>query len=86
MTSEDGVTTVFAPGKTAKKLAENQLDGRVMASLATSDNSLFLRTDTALYRLQLPRGAVAPDKPVAVRPTPRTAPNRVMRTEYIAPK
>ena len=51
-TNEEGVTTVMEAGTTAKKLAENRVDGRTLASLATSDHAIFLRTDTALYRIQ----------------------------------
>jgi hypothetical protein len=42
----------MAAGKTAEKLAENQVDGRTLASLATSDGAIFLRTDKALYRIE----------------------------------
>lgn len=52
LTDEIGKTTVIAPGKKFEGLAENQLPGRTLASLATADSALFLRTDTALYRLQ----------------------------------
>lgn len=49
---EDGKCTVIAPGKEYKVLAENQLPGRTLASISTADGAMFLRTDTALYRLQ----------------------------------
>jgi outer membrane protein assembly factor BamB len=49
--SEEGVATVLAPGKTFRKLAANQLDGATLASMAISDQSIFIRTDSALYRL-----------------------------------
>jgi len=51
-TNEDGLTTVMAAGKAAKKLFANQVEGRTLASLATSDHAIFLRTDKALYRIQ----------------------------------
>ena len=51
-TNEEGLTTVIAAAKTPKKLAENQIDGRTLASLATSDHAIFLRTDQALYRIE----------------------------------
>lgn len=51
ITDENGVTKVIAPGKTFQELATNELPGRTLASLATADGALFLRTDTALYRL-----------------------------------
>jgi outer membrane protein assembly factor BamB len=51
ITNETGVTKVLAPGKTYQELAVNELPGRTLASLATADGALFLRTDTTLYRL-----------------------------------
>ena len=79
LTNEEGVTTVLAPGKTAKKLAENTLDGRVMASLATADHAIFVRTDTSLYRLQLPTGTTSKRNPVAARARPQASPMPVAR-------
>lgn len=49
--AEQGVTTVIAPGKAFRRLATNPLDGGLLASLAVSNGSLFLRTDTHLYRI-----------------------------------
>jgi outer membrane protein assembly factor BamB len=49
--SEEGVTTVFAPGRTFQRLGENHLDGSSLASIAVSDRSFFIRTDTHLYRI-----------------------------------
>jgi outer membrane protein assembly factor BamB len=49
--SEEGITTVFTPGKTFQRLAVNRLDGTTLASIAVSDGSLFIRTDTHLYRI-----------------------------------
>lgn len=49
--SEEGMTTVFAPGKTFQRLGVNRLDGTTLASIAVSDGSLFIRTDTHLYRI-----------------------------------
>lgn len=51
-TTEDGATTVIAPGKEYAELAKNQLDGRVLSSLAISDAAIFLRTDSHLYRIE----------------------------------
>jgi hypothetical protein len=45
------MTTVFAPGKTFQRLGVNRLDGTTLASIAVSDGSLFIRTDTHLYRI-----------------------------------
>jgi outer membrane protein assembly factor BamB len=49
--SEEGVTTVLAPGKEFRRLATNSLDGLTLASIAVSNGSLFIRTDTHLYRI-----------------------------------
>ena len=50
--AEDGKTAVVRPGRQFTPLAENKLDGRVMASVAIADGAFFLRTDTHLYRIQ----------------------------------
>ncbi len=49
--SEEGMTTVFAPGKVFRRLGANRLDGTTLASIAVADRSLFIRTDTHLYRI-----------------------------------
>ena len=49
--SEDGKTTVLAPGKEFRTLATNQLDGATLASMAVSDGSLFFRSSRHLYRI-----------------------------------
>ncbi len=49
--SEEGESVVIAPGKTFQKLATNQLDGATLASIAVSNGSLFIRSQTHLYRL-----------------------------------
>ena len=49
--SEEGVTTVIAPSKTFRRLAVSQLDGSTLASLAISDGSIFIRSQTHLYRI-----------------------------------
>ncbi|MCL4203777.1 MAG: PQQ-binding-like beta-propeller repeat protein [Pirellulaceae bacterium] len=49
--SEDGTTTVIQPGTPFRQLAANKLDGRIMATPAFVDSSIFLRTDTHLYRI-----------------------------------
>ena len=50
--NELGKTTVIAPGREFKKLAENTLPGGFMASPAVTDNALILRTKTDLYRIE----------------------------------
>lgn len=49
--NEEGVTTVIAPGKEFKKLAANTLDGAMLASMAIADRSIFIRTNSHLYRI-----------------------------------
>jgi outer membrane protein assembly factor BamB len=49
--SEEGETVVIAPGKQYKVLAKNQLDGPVLASMAVSRGSFFIRSQTHLYRV-----------------------------------
>jgi outer membrane protein assembly factor BamB len=49
--SEEGVTTVVAPGRVFKKLAANTLDGAMFASMAVADRSIFIRTNSHLYRI-----------------------------------
>ena len=49
--SEDGLTTVVAPGSEFRLLATNHLDGTTYASMAVSDRSFFIRTGTSLYRI-----------------------------------
>ena len=47
----EGRTTIFKPGDTYQQLKQNQLEGRFMASPAVSGQSLILRTDMAIYRI-----------------------------------
>ncbi len=50
-TSEDGVTTVLKAGPKFEVLAENNLDGYTLSSLAISDGQIFLRTAEYLYTI-----------------------------------
>lgn len=50
--SEKNLTTVLAPGREYRVLAENQLEERVMATPAVTGNALLLRSKTHLYRLE----------------------------------
>jgi outer membrane protein assembly factor BamB len=52
--SEEGVTTVIAPGREFRRLAVNRLDGAMLASMAVSDGALVIRTDRHLYRIGVP--------------------------------
>jgi outer membrane protein assembly factor BamB len=49
--SEEGVTTVLAPGRQFKALATSRLDGRTLASMAIADAAIFVRSSTSLYRI-----------------------------------
>ena len=49
--SEEGASTVLAPGKEFRQLAAAALDGAILASMAVSERSIFIRTNTHLYRI-----------------------------------
>jgi outer membrane protein assembly factor BamB len=49
--SEEGVATVIAPGKEFRRLSVNTLDGTTFASIAVSQQTLFIRSDSHLYRI-----------------------------------
>lgn len=49
--NEEGKVVVFSASEKFEKLAENKLDDGFMASPAVSGSSLFLRTKSALYRI-----------------------------------
>ena len=49
--SEDGVVTVIEPGRSYRQLASNTLNGATLASMAIARGSIFIRTDTHLYRI-----------------------------------
>ena len=49
--SEEGESVVLAPGQQLKPLATNQLDGRTLASMAVANGSIFIRSETHLYRI-----------------------------------
>ena len=48
---KDGKTTVVKAGRRFEKLAENKLEGVVVATPAILDRTIFLRTDSHLYRI-----------------------------------
>ena len=50
--AEDGLCHVLQPGRTYRKLGENRLEGRTLASPAVVGSAMFVRTDKALYRLE----------------------------------
>lgn len=49
VTSEEGLTTVIAPGTEYRDFARNQLFGQTKASIAIHGSSLIVRTDPVLY-------------------------------------
>ena len=49
--SHEGKVTVIRPGRDAEVVAENQLDGKIMASPAIVEDSIILRTDKSIYRI-----------------------------------
>lgn len=55
--AEQGVTTVIAPGREARKLATNKLEGALLASMAVANGSFFMRTDSHLYRIATRAGS-----------------------------
>jgi outer membrane protein assembly factor BamB len=50
--NEDGESVVIEPGTSFRKLAVNKLDGRTLASMAVSGGSMFIRSETHLYRIE----------------------------------
>jgi len=51
LANREGETFVIAPGRTYELLATNRLDGRIFATPAAVGDSLYVRTDEALYRI-----------------------------------
>lgn len=51
---EAGTMTVLQPGTEYRLVSTNTLEGRTLATPAFVDRSIFLRTDTHLYRLEKP--------------------------------
>lgn len=51
VTNEEGVTTVVKAGAEFEILAENELDGYTLSSIAVSEGRIFFRTDKYLYCL-----------------------------------
>lgn len=49
--SEEGTATVIEPGHQFREVASNRLDGNTLASIAVSNGSMFIRSDTHLYRI-----------------------------------
>lgn len=55
-TNQTGRTTIFKPAKEYKEIATNELDTGTMASPAISENALYLRTKTHLYKIEIQKG------------------------------
>tara|TARA_R110002049_G_scaffold2750_2_gene21435 strand:- start:211247 stop:212671 length:1425 start_codon:yes stop_codon:yes gene_type:complete len=53
--SHDGKVTVLKPGADGEIVAENQIEGQIMASPVAVDNALLIRSDKALYRFESPK-------------------------------
>jgi outer membrane protein assembly factor BamB len=53
--SEEGQSTVLAPGKVFERLATSAIDGEILASMAVAGGSIFIRTDSHLYRIAVRR-------------------------------
>jgi len=49
--SEEGESVVIAAGPQLKHLATNQIEGRTLASMAVASGSIFIRSETHLYRI-----------------------------------
>jgi len=49
--SEEGESVVIAPGQQLKHLATNHVDGVTLASMAVAKGSIFIRSETHLYRI-----------------------------------
>jgi len=54
VSNRDGDTFVINPGREERLLATNHLDGGIFATPAAVGRAIFLRTETALYRLERP--------------------------------
>ncbi|MCO6457430.1 MAG: PQQ-binding-like beta-propeller repeat protein [Pirellulaceae bacterium] len=63
ISNREGSTYVLKPGRQFELLAENSLDGQLMASPAAIDGALFYRSDTHLYRLGTPASPPTPAAP-----------------------
>lgn len=57
--SEKGDVFILQTGKTFQQLAHNTMPDRIMASPAVAGQSLFLRTETHLYRIERPAANAA---------------------------
>ena len=56
---EHGGVTAIQPGREFRRLGLSTLDGAMLASMAVSGGSLFIRTESHLYRIAAPRPGVS---------------------------
>jgi len=49
--SEEGMARVIAPGREFRVLATSKIDGDTLGSIAIANGSIFIRTDSYLYRI-----------------------------------
>jgi outer membrane protein assembly factor BamB len=54
--SEEGVITVIKPGAAFQAVAQNKLNGPMLASMAAADRSWYIRSATHLYRITAQSG------------------------------
>jgi hypothetical protein len=50
--NETGETTIVQSSNQYVEAARNQVEGNTLASLAFGDGAMFLRSETALYRIE----------------------------------
>ena len=55
--SEEGMARVIAPGREFRVLATNKIEGDTLGSMAVAAGSIFIRTDSHLYRIATTRPA-----------------------------
>jgi len=48
---EEGLCTIFKPGRSFQKITENRLPDGIMSSPALVDGALFVRTKSHLYKI-----------------------------------
>ena len=53
--SEEGMARVIAPGREFRVLATNKIEGDTLGSMAVAAGSIFIRTDSHLYRIAVTR-------------------------------
>ena len=78
--AQDGRTTVIKAGKQFEKLAENRIEGPLTATPAIVDGTVFLRTDSSLYRVGKRRAIAIGDRVDQPRLISRAASIRLSAT------